>query len=268
MSFHYIIYSIYRIYDFSCLHGIRLETMYHFSHELSKGYFKETKFHNSLHIIDSLQAMHYILSTGGLKSQISNIGIFSVFISNMIHDYEHPGFSNQFVVRTKHPLAIRYSDHSVLENHSLAAAFQLIYKKKDCNILENLTIDNQRMCRRLIIEIVLNTELSRHFSLITTLKTKLGNSFPTEDIEDIILILSMTLRICDNFKVVRDGRNVFNKWMDYMFDEYYRQGDIEKQLDIPISKFMDRSSCNKSKAYLNYINVVCMPLFSTFMILI
>jgi cGMP-inhibited 3',5'-cyclic phosphodiesterase A len=40
-----------------------------------------------------------------------------------MHDFEHPGYSNQFVIRTKHPLAIRYSDQSVLENHHLAAAF-------------------------------------------------------------------------------------------------------------------------------------------------
>ena len=56
--------------------------------------------------------------------------------------------------------------------------------------------------------------------------------------------------------------------MDYRFDEYYKQGDIEKQLDLPISKFMCRTTTNKTKAYLNYINVVSMPLFSTFMILI
>ena len=126
----------------------------------------------------------------------------------------------------------------------------------------------QRTCRRLIIDIVLNSELSRHFGLITTLKTKLGNSFPTESLEDRTLLLSMCLRISDDFKVIRDGRNVFSKWMDYRFDEYWKQGDIEKQLDLPISKFMCRTSTNKAKAYLNYIKVVSMPLFSTFMILI
>jgi len=212
--------------------------------------------------------MHYILTIGGLRSQLNQTDIFSVFVANMIHDFEHPGYSNQFVVRTKHPLAIRYSDLSVLENHSLASAFQIIFKQEGCNIFENLNLSMQSMCRKLIIEIVLNSELSRHFSLITTLKTKLGNCFPTESLEDRILILSMCLRTSDDFKVVRDGRNVFTKWMDYMFDEYYRQGDIEKQIDIPISKFMDRSSTNKAKAYLNYIKVVSIPLFSTFMILI
>ena len=52
--------------------------------------------------------------------------VFASFIGTIVHDYEHPGYSNQFIVRTKHPLATRYSDISVLENHHLAVAFKLI----------------------------------------------------------------------------------------------------------------------------------------------
>jgi hypothetical protein len=43
---------------------------------------------------------------------------------------------------------------------------------------------------------------------------------------------------------------------------------MEKVLDLPISKFMDRENPNKEKAFSNYLSVVCRPLFSTFLILI
>jgi hypothetical protein len=43
---------------------------------------------------------------------------------------------------------------------------------------------------------------------------------------------------------------------------------MEKALDLPISKFMDRENTNKEKAFSSYLNVVCRPLFSTFFILI
>jgi len=141
----------------------------------------------------------------------------------------------------------------VLENHHLASAFNIILKNDSCNIMANLPMPMFREARQLIIEIVLNTDMSKHFSLMTTLKTKLGNNFPTDAIEDRVLILSCLLRTCDIFKVVRDGRTTFYKWMDHMFDEYYKQGDMEKVLDLPISKFMDRENTNKEKAYLNYI---------------
>ena len=78
----------------------------------------------------------------------------------------------------------------------------------------------------------------------------------------------MLLRTSDIFKVVRDGRQNFTKWMDHHFAEYYRQGTIERQLDLHVSKFMDRENTNTPKAYLNYMEVVCMPLLTTFMILV
>jgi hypothetical protein len=43
---------------------------------------------------------------------------------------------------------------------------------------------------------------------------------------------------------------------------------MEKALDLPISKFMDRENTNKEKAFANFLNVVCRPMFSTFLILI
>lgn len=114
---------------------------------------------------------------------------------------------------------------------------------------------------------MLNTDISKHFGLITELKTKLGNNFPTDSIEDRVLILSVSLRVADNFKMVRE-RSTFFKWMENMFDEFFKQGDMEKVLELPISKFMDRENTNKEKAFSNYINVVCKPLFVTYLILV
>lgn len=56
--------------------------------------------------------------------------------------------------------------------------------------------------------------------------------------------------------------------MDYMFDEFFKQGDMEKQLELPISKFMDRENTNKEKAYANYLTVVSRPLFTAYLILV
>lgn len=57
--------------------------------------------------------------------------------------------------------------------------------------------------------------------------------------------------------------------MDSMFTEFYKQGDMERSLELPISKFMDKQlNTNKEKVYLNYIKVICAPLLTTLMILI
>ena len=115
------------------------------------------------------------------------------------------------MIRTKHPLAIRYSDQSVLENHHIATAFNL-YCLPKCNFIENIALNLQSENRRVIIESVLSTDISKHFSLLTELKTKLGNNFPTDSIEDRILIVSVSPGVAGSFKVVRD-RSTFFKWM-------------------------------------------------------
>ena len=43
---------------------------------------------------------------------------------------------------------------------------------------------------------------------------------------------------------------------------------MEKVLELSISKFMDRDNTNKEKAFSNYLNVVCRPLLTTYLILI
>ena len=114
---------------------------------------------------------------------------------------------------------------------------------------------------------MLNSDISKHFTLLTELKTKLGNNFPTDSIEDRTLIISVTLRIASNFKMVRD-RLIFYKWMEKFFDEFYKQGDMEKQLELPVSKFMDRENTNRERAYSSFLTVVCRPLLVTYLILV
>lgn len=95
-----------------------------------------------------MQALWYVMSNGEVKKTLKKHDIFASFIACLIHDYEHPGFHNQFVVRTKHPLAIRYSDINVLENHHLAAGFTvLFFPKNTCNIMENMPYELQHETR-------------------------------------------------------------------------------------------------------------------------
>ena len=91
-----------------------------------------------------------------------------------------------------------------------------------CNIIENLDLDIQKEIRRLVIESVLNNDQSKHFGLLTELKTKLGNNFPSDSIEDRSLILTISLKVADGFKVIRE-RGVFFKWMENMSAETYRR---------------------------------------------
>lgn len=64
--------------------------------------------------------------------------LFGVVLAAVIHDFDHPGVNNAFMINSKSDIAIRYNDISVLENHHLAASFAIMLQE-DCNIFSNCT---------------------------------------------------------------------------------------------------------------------------------
>lgn len=56
---------------------------------------------------------------------------------------------------------------------------------------------------------------------------------------------------------------LYFKWLAQEMEEYYQQGDLERKLDFSISPFFDRTTCNPFKFQIGYIDVIVMPLFTT-----
>ena len=59
--------------------------------------------------------------------------------------------------------AIRHNDVSVLENHHLAASFQIMERDPKCNWSVNMAKQDYKRARHIIIETVLTTDMTKHF---------------------------------------------------------------------------------------------------------
>ena len=101
-------------------------------------------YHNNLHAADVLQTTHWFVSQAGLKvmqslinywllsceifvtfqSWLSDLEIFSLLLSAIIHDFDHSGSTNNFHIQSGSRLALLYNDKSVLENHHVSSFFQ------------------------------------------------------------------------------------------------------------------------------------------------
>lgn len=58
-----------------------------------------------------------------------------MYIAAAIHDFDHYGLNNDFLVKSGSELALEYNDFSPLENHHAASAFRAL-RQPGCNFLE------------------------------------------------------------------------------------------------------------------------------------
>jgi hypothetical protein len=66
------------------------------------------------------------LNLGARGSVTSRINVLSAIIAAGVHDVDHPGLDNKYLVRTEHPVAKRFNDQHVLENHSTNLCLELL----------------------------------------------------------------------------------------------------------------------------------------------
>ena len=92
-----------------------------------------------------------------------------------VHDVAHPGYNNLFEIKTYSPLAVRYNDASVLENMHASCAFEITLGDESCNWFELLAghdapVNIQEYARRMIIAMVLATDMTKHTKQVEDLK--------------------------------------------------------------------------------------------------
>lgn len=72
--------------------------------------FPPPRYHNATHAADVLQTLHVLLHYGGLVAHLEPLCILGSYLAAIIHDYSHVGLTNDFLITTAHPLALRYND--------------------------------------------------------------------------------------------------------------------------------------------------------------
>ncbi|OMJ67417.1 hypothetical protein SteCoe_35440 [Stentor coeruleus] len=244
-------YDIYRKFE-----EMNLDKWLNYLSSLYLGYQFNNMYHNHNHIIDTVQATHYFYKTAGFENFLSEQDIMVGILAAFIHDYEHPGLTSQFLIRTKHPKAIRYSDISPLENHHVAAAFKLMDSDGERDLLDFLDQKSYKLVRKMLIYMVIRTDLSYHFDLLSSIQGKIyGENFPQDTLEDRLTVMTFTLHCADLSKPARSWI-FYRGWIDAMMEEFNMQGKMEKELNIPISPFMDEENTNRERVQLAYIDFI------------
>jgi hypothetical protein len=230
-----------------------------FISSVEDGYHPEHQFHNAEHASDVLHCMYYFSTIPNIATCFKDLDYLGMYMAACIHDFDHPGVSNKFLITVGDPLAELYNDKSVLENHHCSAALKLLNKSGN-NFIERLDKEKKRELRETIIELVLATDLSGHFSYLTSFKKKLLDTLTCNTREDKLLLMQMMIKCCDVSNPTK-SRNIYKEWMNRVMSEFFSQGDKEKQLNMTVSPFCNRENANKFSCQKGFIDFVAAPIF-------
>ncbi|XP_075992700.1 phosphodiesterase 1c isoform X13 [Anticarsia gemmatalis] len=222
---------------------------------IEDGYCKfNNPYHNNLHAADVAQTVHYMLCQTGLMNWLSDLEIFATLVAAVVHDFEHTGTTNNFHVMSGSDTALLYNDRAVLENHHISAAFRLM-RDEECNILQNLSREEFREFRTLVIDMVLATDMSFHFQQLKNMRSLLTLAEPTVDKSKAA---SLILHCCDISHPAKRW-DLHHRWTMSLLDEFFLQGDKERDLGLPFSPLCDRNNTLVAESQIGFIEFIVEP---------
>jgi cAMP-specific phosphodiesterase 4 len=232
---------------------------------IEAGYDDRVPYHNHLHAADVLANTFYFCQSRVLSALMSRLDLLAALIAASVHDLGHPGTNNAFSVTTEDEVALIYNDRSVLENMHIARAFRL-FREKGANVFGSLSKEQRREARQMVIAMVLATDMSLHLKysadLEAALKAKRDTAtwFKPDLFEDRALCLAMALHVADLGNPAKPTR-ICVQWTSRVVEEFFRQGDREKQLGLAISPMMNRDKPAIEKSQIGFIDYVIHPLY-------
>ncbi|KAG2373235.1 hypothetical protein C9374_012338 [Naegleria lovaniensis] len=228
--------------------------------QVVKNSYKENPYHNFTHAVDVTQFVYHCLLIDKISAMFTPLEKFALIFAGTMHDVCHPGVNNNYLINVKDELALIYNDVSILENHHASQAFYILRKH---NICSGLTKDEFREFRRLVINTILSTDMSHHFEILTKFQTRLqtGVTLSKESKEDKLQLMGVILKCSDVSNAVRPFP-ISEQWANLVLEEFFRQGDSERERGLPISPLMDRRTVDRPKSQLNFIDYIAAPLFN------
>ena len=250
--------------------------IYNFVKEIKENYTKKAIYHTEKHGLDMLQTLAIYISKTNLISNLdlNNIDILSLLVAGLCHDVGHEGYNNDYQIKMSTDLSITYNDKSILENFHISLTFKIL-KKDNCNIFTFLSKNEYSYVRKRMIELVLATDMSFHSRIIALMKNRVENNNIKEgkNCEKIINkekndnifneqqdVLNYLIHIGDLSHSSKQF-DITYKWSYLLSEEFWRQGDEEKEKGFSINFLFERSNTDVPRNQVGFMKGIIIPSF-------
>jgi len=256
--------------------SISTDTFRNFTAAIASLYLPNT-YHNFHHGADVCHLTFRILTLSHLTHILSTLEVLALLLAALAHDVGHLGVNNGFLVKSMHELALRYNDRSPLENLHCSILYDVL-GREGCNVLKALTTAEAREARKLILSVILATDMAHHFDYINRTQLFLevngedSMAFSTGEVPTMrcmaedknrTFIMELVLHCADVSNPFRPAQLSF-KWADKVTEEFCAQGDRETELGYEVSPMCDRKTVALCNMQLGFIEFVVAPLVIAF----
>ena len=234
---------------------ISLKKLDSFLYSVSDNYKETTLYHNSLHGSDVTQSLciYFLNSNVEEICETTVLDLLGLIVSAMGHDLGHPGLTNNFHINAGTELAITYNDASCLENFHSSFLFKIL-RKEENNIIEKFSSQDFKTIRKRMISQILATDMANHGEVISLIRSKI-NIWKEEETQSPFSLLSgnekskfdeQQLLLNYLIHMADLGHNckkfeISLQWVELLSEEFWAQGDKEREKGLPISFLCDRN---------------------------
>ena len=256
---------------------IQINKLDNFLFSITKEYLTTTLYHNSMHGADVTQTicLYFLNSNAEEICQTNVLDLLSILIASLGHDIGHPGLNNNFQINALTDMALTYNDISCLENFHVSKLFKLI-KKDENNIFEKLNNTDFKTIRKRMISEILATDMANHGKVMSVIKSRIPDEIldgnknnikfellsknPKTQFEEQQSLLDFFIHAADlahNTKLFK----ISLQWVELLSNEFWIQGDKEKELNLPVSFLCERIGCNVPSSQVGFIKGFILPTF-------
>jgi len=221
--------------------------------------YQDVPYHNALHAADVLHSLNCFLVAGNL-TRFSPPERMAAMVAACVHDLGHPGIASSLLIAARAPLALRYNDRAVLEQYHACSAMTLLAQPEN-DFTSALPPSDARLLRRLVIELVLQTDMAVHANFMA----EMGRRVAEEPLDltraaDRELALELLLKCADVGSCMKSVAGAV-RWGCAILTEFFNQGELERSLGLPVSPFCSRADVRVTAMQLSFLEHVAGPLF-------
>ena len=240
--------------DLGLLQHFRLDALavWRFFAAVESHYHATNPYHNGVHAADVTQAMSCFINEPVFSDHLKPVEKMAAIIAAVGHDLDHPGLNEKFLITTSSHLAGLYNNNSVLENHHWRTCVALMH---ETGLASALNATDLHECQQIIQSMVLATDISRQADFLCRLGHFLDNGMVDMSLAIYRhFMLQIALKCADISNPCRTW-NISRLWSYRACEEFYRQGDRERELNLPVTPLCDRNGISVAKVNAIYYTV-------------